>query len=86
MLPKIKNVFYLFCVFYLFADISLILLDHYGLTTRDETCRNEIMAKYYEKHGSLENFYERSSMSNYVLMNGSLDGFEWKHQQSKTSN
>jgi hypothetical protein len=49
--------------------------EHYGMTTRDESCPNEVMGEYYEKHKSLEHFYERLAMSQYVLMNGTLDGF-----------
>ncbi|MBO8087727.1 MAG: hypothetical protein J7D61_16960 [Marichromatium sp.] len=75
MFHKINKLFYFFCVFYVVADVSIMLSEHYGMTTRDETCRNEVMDRYYEKHKSLEHFSERSAMSQYVLMNGTLDGF-----------
>jgi len=78
MTTKFKYFLLYFCALYVFVDVSIMLLTHYGLTTKDENCRNKVMEKYYAKHGSLENFSKRSAMSNYILKNGSLDGFEWK--------
>jgi hypothetical protein len=75
MFHKLSKLLYFFCVFYVVADVSIMLFEHYGMTTRDETCRNEVMDRYYEKHKSLEHFYERLAMSQYILMNGTLDGF-----------
>lgn len=78
MLEKLKNAFFYFCALYVFIHLSGMVLEHYGMTTRDETCRNQVMEKYYAKHGSLEHFSKRAAMSNYVLMNGTLDGFNWQ--------
>lgn len=78
-----KNIVFVALALYVFVDISVMLLKHYGLTTRDETCRNQVIEKYYEKHGSLEHFSKRSAMSNYVLMHGTLEGFPFKNQSER---
>jgi len=74
---NLKNIVFGILALYVFVDISVMILEDYGIATRDETCRNQVMEKYYAKHGSLEDFPRRAAMSNYVLMNGTLEGFSF---------
>lgn len=66
------------CAFYVFADIVIMVLDHYGLTTVDNVCRRESQARYYTKYGSLEGYGKRAAQSRYVEDHGTLEGFVWE--------
>jgi len=77
MKEKIKSGFFIILALYVFVDVGIQVLDHYGMTTRDETCRNESQARYYDKYGSLEGYSKRVAQSRYVEEHGTLEGFSF---------
>ncbi len=77
MKEKIKNIVLVVLAFYVFVDAGIQVLDHYGMTTRDETCRNEAQERYNKKYGSLEGFAKRAAQSRYVEEHGTLEDFRF---------
>jgi len=72
-----KNIVFTILALYVFVDVGVQVLEHYGMTTRDETCRNEFRERYYKKYGSLEGSGKRAAQSRYVEEHGTLDGFSF---------
>ena len=77
MKEKVKNIVLVILALYVFVDIGFQVLDYYGMTTRDETCRNESQARYYKKYGSLKGYAKRAAQSRYVEEHGTLKGFSF---------
>ena len=75
---NIKNIALVILSLYVVVDIGAKVLEHYGMTTRDETCRNESQARYVKKHGSLEGYSKVASQMRYVEEHGTLEGFSFK--------
>lgn len=72
-----KHIVFAILALYVIVDVGAQALGYYGMTTRDETCRNESQARYIKIYGSLEGYEKRVSQTRYVEEHGTLEGFSF---------